>query len=197
MRKRSKLIILAILILCVPTFLLTGCTSVTLFRAELHVGRGDFLGKYAHYDEAIAQYTIAIQIYPKDLNAYYNRASLYNYLGEYELAITDCNSLEAISPSNPNIFTNRALAYIGTQKYDLAIANASQAINLSPTGRHPSVLEAWPTQKPDSISLPSMIPAGPLSLTPSSPPLITPVAFLTPRWVNMIKPCRISIRRLS
>ena len=51
--------------------------------------RGISYAKKGDYDKAIADYTEAIRLDPKDAAAYYNRGTSYAHKGDYDKAIAD------------------------------------------------------------------------------------------------------------
>ena len=53
--------------------------------------RGLTLGKVGNHQEAINAYNKAIQLNPKDAEAYGNRGVAYSKLGNYQQAIKDYN----------------------------------------------------------------------------------------------------------
>lgn len=84
-----------------------------------------------NYDQAIVQYTQAINVKPD--NAYYWEMRAGSYLGkkEYQKAIADYNQMVALKPEVFSYF-ERGHAYFEAGDYDKAIADFTQALALKP-----------------------------------------------------------------
>jgi tetratricopeptide (TPR) repeat protein len=61
------------IVLPILLFFLISCTK----DAAFYVSRANDYGKKGQYDEAISDYTKALEIDPKDAWAYYNRGNVY------------------------------------------------------------------------------------------------------------------------
>jgi tetratricopeptide (TPR) repeat protein len=83
-------------------------------------------------DRAIADYSEAIRLDPKYVNAYYARAFVYHAKGDYDRAITDFNEALRLDPKYALAYYNRGLAYHDKGDYDRAIADYNEAIRLDP-----------------------------------------------------------------
>jgi serine/threonine protein kinase/tetratricopeptide (TPR) repeat protein len=86
-------------------------------------------------DEAIADYTRAIERDEKFVPGYLSRALAYLTKRpatgmDYDLAIADCNKVLEIEPGNWAAFNRRGLAYAGKKDYPRAIEDYNRAINL-------------------------------------------------------------------
>ncbi|MDP2731016.1 MAG: tetratricopeptide repeat protein, partial [Dehalococcoidales bacterium] len=84
------------------------------------------------YDLAIADYNKAIELDPKNANAYLNRAFAYYNNKQYDLAIADYNKVIELDPKNGYVYNNRGLAYYYKGQYESAIADYNKAIELDP-----------------------------------------------------------------
>jgi tetratricopeptide (TPR) repeat protein len=62
--------------------------------------RGIAYGKKGEYDNAIADYTRAIEIDPNDAWAYCNRGGAYDEKGDYDKAIADYTQAIEIDPKD-------------------------------------------------------------------------------------------------
>ncbi len=63
------------------------------------------------YDRAIADYSEAIKLEPKNTAAYYNRGVAYQAKNDYVHAIADYTQAIALDPKNINAYNNRGSAY--------------------------------------------------------------------------------------
>ena len=114
--------------------------------AEDAFSRGAACAEQGEYDQAIADFTAAIELNPHLAEAYYNRGVVF-YVeaeggydrgvehygqGEYEHAITDFTSAIELNPQYAEAYYNRGLAYVGRREYDQAIADYTAAIDLNP-----------------------------------------------------------------
>jgi tetratricopeptide (TPR) repeat protein/V8-like Glu-specific endopeptidase len=85
--------------------------------------KGDFKG-------AIANYTTAIRLNPKYLNAYNNRGLARYNLGDFQGAIDDYNRAIQIDAKDANPYNNRGLARYSLGDKKGAIADYTQAIEI-------------------------------------------------------------------
>jgi len=83
-------------------------------------------------DKAIAEFSKAIKINPRDANAYYNRGITYYYKGQYDQAISDFNKALEINPKDAELYYNRGIANDLKGDYDQAISDFTQALELNP-----------------------------------------------------------------
>ncbi|PSB04588.1 tetratricopeptide repeat-containing S1 family peptidase [Merismopedia glauca] len=85
-----------------------------------------------NYQEAIENYTKAIEIDPQYTNAYNNRGIAYGNLGNYQQAISDYARAIALNPQDPDAYYNRGNAYDDLGEYQKAISDYDRAITLNP-----------------------------------------------------------------
>ncbi len=87
------------------------------------------------YNQAIADYTRAIELDPRNAMAYNNRGHIYSNLGQHNQAIADYTHAIELS-SLPNEVSmghsNRAFSYARLGRDDQAIADYTRAIELFP-----------------------------------------------------------------
>ena len=82
-----------------------------VFGAErIYYNRGTELGQLKRYEEAIADFSRAIAIYPLDIE-YGNRATAYYFLGKYQQALRDFDRAIALNPDNATSYYGRAMTY--------------------------------------------------------------------------------------
>ncbi len=86
-------------------------------------------------DRAIADYTEAIRLDPKEAFAYNDRGNAYQQKGDYPRAIADYTEAIRINPNYVNAYVNRCWLYLNrddTGDQDRAVADCSEAIRLDP-----------------------------------------------------------------
>ena len=76
--------------------------------------------------------TQAIDINPQCADAYFNRGTIFETKGAYDLAIADFTQVIQIKPQDADAYLNRGLAYRAKEEIDNAIADYSKAIDLNP-----------------------------------------------------------------
>lgn len=82
------------------------------------------------YDEAIADYTKARDLNPKDACVYNNRGSAYSNKKLYKEAIADYDEAIRLNDTDPAFYYNRAGAYADQKLYKEAISDYDTAIGL-------------------------------------------------------------------
>jgi tetratricopeptide (TPR) repeat protein len=100
---------------------------------NLYLYRGNTYYKSYENEQAIADYTSAIELDAEYATAYYNRASAYHNLGDYEQAIADYTSaieLDVKYTEDADFYFYRGLAYENLGDYKRAIADYTNAIEL-------------------------------------------------------------------
>ncbi|KAB8332660.1 tetratricopeptide repeat protein [Scytonema tolypothrichoides VB-61278] len=85
-----------------------------------------------NYQEAIKDFTQAIEHQSSFAAAYSNRCFAYLQLEDYQKAVTDCNQAIKNAPDSAEAYVNRGLAYYRQGNYLAAIADNTQAISLKP-----------------------------------------------------------------
>lgn len=108
---------------------LVGCekTAVDFFsRGNAHSNKGQ-------YDQAIADFSKAVEINPRFAEAYYNRGNAYRAKREYKEAILNYTKAIEINPTNDMAaYQNRGHIYIVIGEYDRAISDFNKAIEINP-----------------------------------------------------------------
>lgn len=95
--------------------------------------RGTKLADFTLYQQAIADYSQAIDLEKNyDLN-YYNRGLAYNEVKEYQLAIRDFSKAIELNPDDEWNYNDRGNSYTALKQYDLAIADYHKGLELAPT----------------------------------------------------------------
>ncbi|WP_069790237.1 tetratricopeptide repeat protein [Cyanobacterium sp. IPPAS B-1200] len=107
--------------------------SVDLTDAENYYNQGNLLREREEYDQAIEEYTRAIEINPNYTDAYYNRGLTYADLERYQEAIADYTRTIAIDPEYLDAYNNRGIIYASLQDFDRAIADYIKVIDSDPS----------------------------------------------------------------
>ena len=68
-------------------------------------------GIKGEYDKAIAHYSEALRLNPKDADAYYNRGIAWERRGEYDKAIADYSEAIRLNPNYADAYYNRGIAW--------------------------------------------------------------------------------------
>ncbi len=94
--------------------------------------QGNFLLRLGQIDGAIEAYSLAVELNPRDADAYNNRGIAHDSKSEYGLAIKDFNQAMKLNPRDAAIYNNRGTVYVDTDEVDLAIKDFNAAIRLKP-----------------------------------------------------------------
>ena len=106
--------------------------------AELYYNRGVEYDNQGDHDRAIADYTEAMRLDPRnggsaDIGGAYNdRGDAYQAKGDYDRAIADYNEAIRLNPKYAKAYDNRGDMYKAKGDLDHAIADYSEAIRLDP-----------------------------------------------------------------
>jgi tetratricopeptide (TPR) repeat protein len=84
----------------------------------------------AHSDQAIAEYTLAIQNNPNDIDAYIRRGTAYAMKGDFARAMADQNTAIQLNPTYPIAYASRGDVHYQRGQYDGALVDYSYAIQL-------------------------------------------------------------------
>ena len=85
------------------------------------------------YDQAIKQFTEALNLDPEHKLSYFKRGYAYNESGRYEMALKDYSSVIRLDPNEPNAYQNKGWAYMQLDQYSKAIFAFDKAISLNLT----------------------------------------------------------------
>ncbi|MBI9073935.1 MAG: tetratricopeptide repeat protein [Desulfatibacillum sp.] len=120
-----------ILILALATILLFAPAPVTAkIQSWSEAGLEEL--EQGLYDEAIASFTRAIEIHPRNWQAYNNRGIVYGIKGQQDLAIADYGKAIGINPDYADAYSNRGAACFYKGKWADALADCSKALSLDP-----------------------------------------------------------------
>lgn len=101
-------------------FLFLNIPSVFAETAEKYLDQGNDAYKQGNYDQAIHDFTKAIDINPNLAKAYDNRGAAYAKEGSLNRAIDDFTLAIANDPKDVKAYKNRALGFSRLKEYDKA-----------------------------------------------------------------------------
>jgi tetratricopeptide (TPR) repeat protein len=111
------------------------CTAL-IEKIEQNAGwysaRGEAYSRKGDYYRAIADFTEAIRLSPRDADAHNLRGVAYHAWGDYDEAIDDFTESIHIDSTKPEYYGNRGNAYCGTGDNDKAVADFTEALRLDP-----------------------------------------------------------------
>jgi tetratricopeptide (TPR) repeat protein len=111
---------------------LTDAISRSPQDPDAYFRRGNFLSQQKEYELASKDYSRAIELNPKDAQAFNNRCWVNVALGLGQLAIADCDEALRIEPQYADALDSRGLANLMLGRLDPAIADFSGALRLKP-----------------------------------------------------------------
>ncbi len=112
---------ISILILLVAFFSLSN--AFALETAEQFLNKGIECVKKGDYDQAILEYTKALELKPNDANIYNMRGNAYHGKGNYDQAILDFSKAIKLNPSDAATYEMRGNAYYQKEEYGKAWAD--------------------------------------------------------------------------
>ena len=107
-----------------------GEASITV---EEHMENAEALREAERYEEAVAEYTKAIQLDPNHsdiADAYYFRATSYFLLEQLAPAVQDFSKAISLDPTSPTHWSSRAYAYAQLGEYKKTVDDIDEAIRL-------------------------------------------------------------------
>lgn len=99
-------------------------------HAMYYSNRGDNYLKNGNHDQAIAEYTQAIELDPTLAAFYYNRGLAYEYKEDFENAISDFSQVIRMNSKDGGAYFERGYNYSMKGDFNLAIADYTQVIQL-------------------------------------------------------------------
>ncbi len=120
---------LLLLLLYVSSFCFMGISFFVLSgwkdKVVLHFQKGE-------YDQAISELNKALEINPRNANAYVDRGFAYLRNGQYDQAILDFNKALEINPKDALAYNNRGLAYNSKGQDVQAVFDFNKAVEINP-----------------------------------------------------------------
>ena len=124
--------VLNLLLIMAVLFASTLAVGAEVKSAKFYFNRGFEYAKKGKLDQAIADYTKALELNPKFDWAYYNRGNAYGKKGRHDRAIADYNKALEINPRFFLAYFNRGNAYEKKGRHARAIADYTKVIELNP-----------------------------------------------------------------
>jgi tetratricopeptide (TPR) repeat protein len=84
------------------------------------------------YEKAIINFSNAIALDPKNVEAYRGRGKAYGARNKHDKGIEDLNQVIALEPEKSWAYEERGVIYFGNQDYDRAILDFNEAIKRNP-----------------------------------------------------------------
>lgn len=109
--------------------------------SQLHNNRGVEYKAKSELDRAIADFSDAMKLNPKNLFAYTNRGSALIDKGENDAALADYNAAIAIDAKFFRAYAGRGDAYRAKKEFDKAIDDYRKALSLDPPDERRKVIE--------------------------------------------------------
>lgn len=94
--------------------------------------RGEAYKSLNEYEEAIEDFSRAIELYNKDYTFFWEKGACLHFLSKYDEAIEFYTKAIELEPNNAQIFNDRGLAFDDKEDYVSAIENFKTAIKLDP-----------------------------------------------------------------
>jgi tetratricopeptide (TPR) repeat protein len=111
--------------------------------AEAYLRRGEASAGAHEYDQAIADYTMAIRLRPDYAEAYNNRGHAYHWKGgNADRAIADFARAIELRPNYPTAYNNRGVVYMAGGHSEKGLPDFDRALELNPTFRNAYVNRA-------------------------------------------------------
>ena len=105
-----------------------GKSTLTIALKE----RGEGYRRAERYDEALGDFTRAIELDRSQVWAFAGRGEIYQLMKRYDEALTDYNRAIELDPSRVWAFAGRGEIYQLMKRYDEALADYNRAIELDP-----------------------------------------------------------------
>ena len=97
-----------------------------------HFAAGVQAADQRQYDQAIIEFTKAIEIDPKDIPAIENRAYMYLALQKNAEAVVDFTQVIELAPGQTTSYLGRGQAETNLKQFEPALTDLSKAIELKP-----------------------------------------------------------------
>lgn len=111
---------------------LADCDLSDKAKAEIYNLRGSTNFWFSLFQEAVADFSKAIDLGRETVELYRDRGTAYYNLGQYYQAIADLTQALALDPSGKALHKNRGGAYYRLAQFEAALADFSQAIAIDP-----------------------------------------------------------------
>jgi tetratricopeptide (TPR) repeat protein len=102
------------------------------YQAAAYASRGTAYAKTGALDQALADFTAALNIEPNLADAYYNRGKVYYHMGEYNQALAGFNISIQLTPNDTWNYNERGITYAGLGRFEDARHDLEMALTLDP-----------------------------------------------------------------
>ncbi len=128
---KKLIVVLAVLLLvALPLISACGGDDGGLTEAEEHSDKGVEYRRQGRFDDAIAQFTKAIELDPNLAEAYFNRGNTYAILLDLQRAVEDYSEAIRLDAQNVLAYANRARAYTMLSRDQEAEQDFEKAVEL-------------------------------------------------------------------
>jgi tetratricopeptide (TPR) repeat protein len=100
--------------------------------AEIYISRGLDYYRKGQLNEAIAEYSKAIELNPRAAAAYNNRRLAYADQEQYDQALADWTRAIELNQRYATAYLNRGVIYYKTAQFDQALADFRKALEINP-----------------------------------------------------------------
>ncbi len=109
----------------------------------VYSSRGNAYQLSGQFDQAVSDYSKALEIMPQSADTYKNRGSAHLKNKKYNQAIEDFNKAIAINSGFAESYLDRGNAYLYKGQYNQAISDYSKAIAMDQASAFPYASLAW------------------------------------------------------
>jgi tetratricopeptide (TPR) repeat protein len=139
---------LGIIIACAILLLFSACLvpsakSNPTDQAAALVQQGDSLTKQGNYDEAINEYTSAIELDPTLVSAYMGRGQAYNFEDRGLRSLSDYTKAIELDPNSAEAYYGRGWSQLANDAWDGAISDFTKSLELAPDQARAYNGRAW------------------------------------------------------
>src|SRR6187401_1472588 len=107
--------------------------------ATQRAAKGIQLAQQGAFDQAIAEFTAAIELAPKDARLYRDRAGIYLTMKKFQEAVADFTKAIELDPKDVGSYSGRGAAQSELMQIEPAMADFTKALELKPND--PQTLE--------------------------------------------------------
>jgi tetratricopeptide (TPR) repeat protein len=133
MSRNHTLIIVAAALLCLAqSGMGQAQTKKPAGGATEHANKGVKLAQAGAYDEAIAEFTRAIQLSPKDARIYNDRGLVYQRTNRFPEAMEDFSKAIELAPKDYAGYSGRGATQVAQNQNDAALVDLNKALELKP-----------------------------------------------------------------
>lgn len=98
-------------------------------QASKYAEKGTEYFDQEKWNEAITEYTRALEVNPSHVEALSNRGSAYTHIGKYNEALADLNKAVELDSQNIIPYYNRSILFLYMARYDDAIEDCNTILN--------------------------------------------------------------------